>query len=48
MPNIIAKEKFLLQHNIIPVVGVCGAGASGIELAFAFKNRWTKLFKRQI
>jgi selenide, water dikinase len=27
---------------------VCGAGAAGIELSFAFKNRWSKLFKQDI
>ncbi len=48
MNKIVEKENFFLKKNIIPVVGVCGSGAAGIELAFAFKNRWTKLFKRHI
>jgi NADH dehydrogenase FAD-containing subunit len=48
MNNIVEKENLFLKQNIIPVVGVCGSGAAGIELAFAFKNRWTKLFKRHI
>jgi NADH dehydrogenase FAD-containing subunit len=27
---------------------VCGSGAAGIELAFAFKNRWTRNFNKDI
>ena len=27
---------------------MCGAGAAGIELAFGFKNRWSKLFGQEI
>lgn len=31
-----------------PTVTVCGAGAAGIEMAFAFKKRWSDLFKKEI
>lgn len=27
---------------------VCGAGAAGVELAFAFKHRWAKVFGEEI
>ena len=27
---------------------MCGAGAAGIELSFAFKKRWSKLFAKDI
>jgi NADH dehydrogenase FAD-containing subunit len=42
------KEEQLIRDNIIPKLAVCGAGAAGIELSFAFKNRWSKLFKQDI
>jgi NADH dehydrogenase FAD-containing subunit len=29
-------------------VAVCGAGAAGVELAFAFKRRWGDLFQTDI
>jgi NADH dehydrogenase FAD-containing subunit len=29
-------------------VAVCGAGAAGVELSFAFKKRWSELFKTEI
>jgi NADH dehydrogenase FAD-containing subunit len=32
----------------LPEVVVCGAGAAGTELAFAFKQRWSDLFKKDI
>lgn len=32
----------------MPEVVVCGAGAAGVELAFAFKSRWTKEFGKEI
>jgi NADH dehydrogenase FAD-containing subunit len=48
MKNIIAKENYLLKNKLIPVVGVCGAGAAGIELAFGYKSRWSKLFNQHI
>jgi selenide,water dikinase len=44
MRNIINKENYMLKNKLIPVVGVCGAGAAGIELAFGYKSRWSKLF----
>lgn len=33
---------------MIPTVVVCGAGAAGTELAFAFKARWFKVFGTEI
>ncbi len=27
---------------------MCGSGAAGIELAFAFKNRWSRVFKKDV
>lgn len=27
---------------------VCGAGAAGVELAFAFKHRWATVFSQEI
>ncbi len=42
------KEAKLIRDKITPTVAVCGAGAAGIELSFAFKNRWSKLFKQDI
>ena len=43
-----AKESQLIKDHITPSIAVCGAGAAGIELSFAFKHRWSKLFKRDI
>lgn len=42
------KEQQLIADNIIPEVVVCGAGAAGTELAFAYKARWSKLFGQEI
>jgi selenide, water dikinase len=42
------KEEELLSNNIIPKVVVCGGGAAGVELSFAFKNRWSKAFGTEI
>jgi NADH dehydrogenase FAD-containing subunit len=42
------KEEYLVKNNITPTIAVCGSGAAGIELAFAFKNRWTRNFKKDI
>ena len=38
----------MLAAGIVPTVGVCGAGAAGTELAFAFKARWSKVFNTPI
>ena len=35
------KEQQLIRDKIIPEVVVCGAGAAGVELAFAYKARWS-------
>lgn len=48
LSNIVAKENHLLAHNIIPTVAVCGGGAAGVELAFGYKARWSKLFGQEI
>jgi NADH dehydrogenase FAD-containing subunit len=37
-----------LSNKIIPKVVVCGGGAAGVELSFAFKNRWSKAFGQDI
>jgi NADH dehydrogenase FAD-containing subunit len=37
-----------LEDKHIPVVAVCGAGAAGTELAFAYKVRWSTLFGQEI
>ena len=42
------KEAQLIKDNITPSIAVCGAGAAGIEMAFAFKHRWSKLFGKDI
>jgi NADH dehydrogenase FAD-containing subunit len=46
--KIVKRENELLASGVIPDVVVCGAGAAGIELAFGFKARWSKLFKQDI
>jgi NADH dehydrogenase FAD-containing subunit len=38
------KEDQLIQKGVVPRVVVCGGGAAGVELAFAFKSRWSKAF----
>ena len=38
------KENELQERGIIPKVAVCGGGAAGVELAFAFKKRWSAAF----
>ena len=42
------REQELLLIERIPVVAICGAGAAGTELSFAFKKRWGDLFKADI
>jgi len=48
LKNLEEKEQYLLKNNIIPEVAVCGAGAAGVELAFGYKSRWSKLFNKDI
>ena len=48
LPKIQRKEQELLSSGIVPSVVVCGAGAAGVELAFAFKHRWQKVFGAEI
>ena len=43
-----AKEKYLVENNIVPSVVVCGSGAAGTELAFGYKKRWSRLFNQEI
>jgi NADH dehydrogenase FAD-containing subunit len=42
------REQELIKDKVTPVLAVCGAGAAGIELSFAFKHRWSKLFGKDI
>lgn len=42
------KEDWLVKHGITPTIAVCGSGAAGIELSFAFKNRWSRVFKKDV
>ena len=44
LSNIVAKEEWLVKNFIIPELVVCGSGAAGVELAFGYKERWSKLF----
>ena len=37
LPKVINKENQLLEAGITPVVAICGAGAAGTELSYAFK-----------
>ena len=48
IPKITLKEQEFLAQEVIPTVVVCGAGAAGTELAFAFKKRWEKVFNNEI
>mmetsp|Transcript_12866 Transcript_12866/g.15286 ORF Transcript_12866/g.15286 Transcript_12866/m.15286 type:complete len:119 (-) Transcript_12866:964-1320(-) len=48
IPKIDRKEQELLSSGVIPSVAVCGAGAAGTELAFAFKKRWSQVFGQEI
>lgn len=48
IPKIAKKEQELLAAGVVPSVVVCGAGAAGTELAFAFKHRWSKVFGQEI
>eukprot|EP00347_Sterkiella_histriomuscorum_P018476 403345372 len=42
------REKELIESKTIPEVVVCGSGAAGVEMAFGFKKRWSKLFNKEI
>jgi NADH dehydrogenase FAD-containing subunit len=44
LPKIEKKENDLKALGIVPRVVICGAGAAGVELSFAFKARWSKFF----
>ena len=48
LPKIRAKEEELKAAGKIPVVAVCGGGAAGTELSFAFKKRWSEFFGQEI
>ena len=48
LPKIEKKEQELQKAGQLPTVVVCGSGAAGTELAFAFKARWSKLFGKEI
>lgn len=44
LPKIEKKEQELKKKGIVPTVVICGSGAAGTELSFAFKARWSKFF----
>jgi NADH dehydrogenase FAD-containing subunit len=44
LDKVVAKENQLKTAGVVPVVAICGAGAAGTELSFAFKTRWSKFF----
>ena len=44
IPKVISKEQELKEKGIIPTVVICGGGAAGTELSFAFKKRWSEFF----
>ena len=44
IPKVAKKEVELKEKGIIPTVVVCGGGAAGTELSFAFKKRWSEFF----
>jgi selenide,water dikinase len=48
LPKIRNKENDLKWMGIVPEVVICGAGAAGVELAFAFKARWTQFFGQEV
>ena len=48
IPKIKRREVDLKVQGIVPEVVVCGAGAAGTELSFAFKARWTKQFGQDV
>jgi len=48
LPKIAVKEQSLKENGILPTIAVCGAGASGTELAFGFKARWEAFFGQEI
>ena len=48
LSSIKRKEKEFYDNGITPVVVVCGGGLSGIELAFALKQRWSEYFNIEI
>jgi len=48
IPKVSKKELELKEKGIIPKVVVCGGGAAGTELSFAFKKRWSEFFGQDI
>lgn len=45
IPKIMKTEEELKAAGKIPEVVICGAGAAGTELSFAFKKRWSAFFE---
>lgn len=37
-----------MKRGVVPTVVVCGGGAAGVELSFAFKKRWSAKFGQEI
>ena len=48
IPKIIKKEEELKAEGKVPKVVICGAGAAGTELSFAFKKRWSAFFGQEV
>lgn len=48
LDKITVKEQHLIKEGITPTIVVCGAGSAGTELSFGFKQRWSKLFGKDI
>lgn len=48
LAKIQTKEQQLKEAGVTPVVAICGAGAAGTELSFAFKKRWGEVFGKEI
>ena len=44
LERISKKEQDMTAKGIIPRVAVVGSGAAGVEMAFAFKQRWGAFF----
>ena len=48
IPKIMRREEELKAAGKVPEVVICGAGAAGTELSFAFKKRWSAFFGQDV
>lgn len=48
LDKVTMKETELKEAGVIPNVVICGAGAAGTELSFAFKKRWSDYFETDV